>query len=64
MEKAEVAYMGVDSLIPYANGPRLNDNHKFSYPSEVITPAMEDKAWTLSGREREMAASLGSKGEQ
>lgn len=26
MEKTKVTYMDVDSLIPYANNPRLNDN--------------------------------------
>lgn len=26
MNKTKVTYMGVDSLIPYANNPRLNDN--------------------------------------
>lgn len=26
MEKTKVTYMDVDSLIPYANSPRLNDN--------------------------------------
>lgn len=26
MEKTKVTYMDADSLIPYANNPRLNDN--------------------------------------
>ena len=26
MEKTKVTYMDTDSLIPYANNPRLNDN--------------------------------------
>ena len=26
MDKTKVTYMDVDSLIPYANNPRLNDN--------------------------------------
>ena len=34
MDKTEVTYMDVDSLIPYANNPRLNDNAVFGKNEE------------------------------
>jgi hypothetical protein len=31
MNKTKVTYMDVDSLVPYANNPRLNDKYEERY---------------------------------
>lgn len=58
MEKTKATYMDVDSPIPYANNPRLNDN------AADAVAANTEFVWELSERERGIVAGLGKNGDE
>ena len=73
MEKTKVTYMDVDSLIPYANNPRLNDNavdavaasiKEFGFKVPIVVDGENVIINGHTRRERGIVANLGKNEEE